>query len=137
MLRAATSRRRSSSLGATARSAGKGGERTEPLEDFLANGEGRLLLDVSYDEAERQTGYALGLAARTPTTTRSSPSRPRSGTASCASPRRAPARAPCCSIRTTRSPGSSCATTRSPRPGTASKLLPKLVERALANLEEA
>jgi CO/xanthine dehydrogenase FAD-binding subunit len=45
-------------LGATVRSAGKGGERNESLEDFLANGEGRLLLDVSYDEAERQTGYA-------------------------------------------------------------------------------
>ena len=45
-------------LAATARSAGKGGEKTEPLEDFLANGEGRLLLDVSYDEAERQAGYA-------------------------------------------------------------------------------
>ena len=58
MLRAATSRRRSSRLGATARSAGKGSEKTEPLEDFLANGEGRLLLDVSYDEAERQAGYA-------------------------------------------------------------------------------
>jgi aerobic carbon-monoxide dehydrogenase medium subunit len=45
-------------LGATVRSAGKGGERTEPLEDFLANGDGRLLLDVSYDEADRKTGYA-------------------------------------------------------------------------------
>lgn len=45
-------------LGATVRSAGKGGERTEPLEEFLANGDGRLLLDVSYDEAERQSGYA-------------------------------------------------------------------------------
>lgn len=45
-------------LGATVRSAGAGGERTEPLEDFLANGAGRLLLDVSYDEADRQTGYA-------------------------------------------------------------------------------
>lgn len=46
-------------LGARARSTGKGGERTEPLEEFLAGGAaGRLLLDVSYDEAERQTGYA-------------------------------------------------------------------------------
>ena len=41
------------------RSAGKGGEKTEPLEDFLANGAGRLVLDVSYDEAERQAGYAV------------------------------------------------------------------------------
>jgi aerobic carbon-monoxide dehydrogenase medium subunit len=50
-------------LGAQARSAGAGGERTEPLEDFLANGAGRLLLDVSYDDAPRQTGYS---AARRP-----------------------------------------------------------------------
>ena len=45
-------------LGATVHSAGAGGEKTEPLEDFLANGAGRLLLDVSYDEADRQAGYA-------------------------------------------------------------------------------
>lgn len=45
-------------LGATVRSAGAGGERTEPLEDFLANGAGRLLLDVSYEDAPRKTGYA-------------------------------------------------------------------------------
>lgn len=45
-------------LGATVRSGGKGGERTEPLEDFLAKGAGRLVLDVSYDDAPRQTGYA-------------------------------------------------------------------------------
>jgi len=34
---------------AVARSAGAGGERTEPLADFLANRRGRLLLDVSFD----------------------------------------------------------------------------------------
>ena len=45
-------------LGATVRSAGKGGERTEPLEDFLADGSGRLVLDVSYDDVPRQAGYA-------------------------------------------------------------------------------
>jgi len=45
-------------LGATVRSGGKGGERSEPVEDFLAGGGGRLVLDVSYDEASRQTGYA-------------------------------------------------------------------------------
>ena len=50
-------------LGATVRSGGKGGERTEPVEDFLANSTGRLVLDVSYDDAPRQTGYA---AARRP-----------------------------------------------------------------------
>jgi carbon-monoxide dehydrogenase medium subunit len=50
-------------LGATVRSGGKGGERTEPVEDFLANGGGRLVLDVSYEEAPRQAGYA---AARRP-----------------------------------------------------------------------
>jgi len=47
-------------LGARVRSTGKGGERTEPVEDFLAGGaEGRLVLDVSYDEAGgRKTAYA-------------------------------------------------------------------------------
>ncbi len=45
-------------LGARVRSTGKGGERTEPVEDFLAGGaEGRLVLDVSYDEADRKTAY--------------------------------------------------------------------------------
>lgn len=48
-------------LGATVRSGGKGGERSEPLEDFLGNGSGRLVLDVSYDEAPRQTGYAAAM----------------------------------------------------------------------------
>src|SRR4029077_941063 len=45
-------------LGASVRSTGKGGEKTEPLEDFLADGTGRLVLDVSYDDAPRQAGYA-------------------------------------------------------------------------------
>ncbi|MGE5273204.1 MAG: FAD binding domain-containing protein [Verrucomicrobiota bacterium] len=45
-------------LGATVRSAGKGGERSEPLEDFLADGAGRLVLDVSYDDVPRRAGYA-------------------------------------------------------------------------------
>jgi CO/xanthine dehydrogenase FAD-binding subunit len=37
-------------LGATARSTGASGERTEPLEDFLADRQGRLLLDVSFQQ---------------------------------------------------------------------------------------
>jgi CO/xanthine dehydrogenase FAD-binding subunit len=37
-------------LGATARSAGAGGERSQPLEEFLAASSGRLLLDVGFDE---------------------------------------------------------------------------------------
>ncbi len=45
-------------LGATVRSGGKGGERSEPVEEFLASGSGRLVLDVSYDDAPRQSGYA-------------------------------------------------------------------------------
>jgi carbon-monoxide dehydrogenase medium subunit len=45
-------------LGASVRSTGKGGEKTEPLEDFLAGGSGRLVLDVSYDDAPRRAGYA-------------------------------------------------------------------------------
>ena len=36
-------------LDATVRSAGPDGERTEPLEEFLANRPGRLLLDVSFE----------------------------------------------------------------------------------------
>jgi carbon-monoxide dehydrogenase medium subunit len=48
-------------LGASVRSGGKGGERTEPVEDFLANSAGRLVLDVSYDDAKRQTGYAAAM----------------------------------------------------------------------------
>jgi len=45
-------------LGASVRSAGKGGERSEPLEDFLADSDGRLVLDVTYEDAARQAGYA-------------------------------------------------------------------------------
>lgn len=45
-------------LGARVRSAGAGGERVEPLEDFLAAGSGRLVLDVSYDDTARSAGYA-------------------------------------------------------------------------------
>jgi carbon-monoxide dehydrogenase medium subunit len=45
-------------LGASVRSAGAGGERAEPIEDFLANGAGRLVLDISYDDGKRKTGYA-------------------------------------------------------------------------------
>ena len=50
-------------LGATVRSAGRGGERSEPVEDFLSASAGRLVLDVSYEDGPRQTGYA---AARRP-----------------------------------------------------------------------
>ena len=46
-------------LGARVRSAGTGGERTEPVEEFLAGGvRGRLVLDVSYDVTERKAAYA-------------------------------------------------------------------------------
>jgi CO/xanthine dehydrogenase FAD-binding subunit len=46
-------------LGARVRSAGAGGERTEPIEDFLARGTaGRLVLDVSYDDKDRKAAYA-------------------------------------------------------------------------------
>jgi len=44
-------------LGARVRSTGAGGERVEPVEDFLAAGGGRLVLDVSYD-APDAAGYA-------------------------------------------------------------------------------
>lgn len=44
-------------LAAGVHSAGAGGERTEPLEDFLADPEGRLLLEVAFEEP-RWAGYA-------------------------------------------------------------------------------
>ena len=44
-------------LGARVRSAGAGGERVESVEDFLAGGAGRLVLDISYDAPEA-AGYA-------------------------------------------------------------------------------
>jgi aerobic carbon-monoxide dehydrogenase medium subunit len=52
-------------LGATVRSAGPGGERAEPIEDFLVQGAGRLVLDVSYAEATRKTGYAASTRPHT------------------------------------------------------------------------
>jgi carbon-monoxide dehydrogenase medium subunit len=50
-------------LGARVRSVGAGGERTEPVEEFLASPGGRLVLDVSYEDVARTSGYA---AARRP-----------------------------------------------------------------------
>lgn len=46
-------------VGAQVRSAGAGGETTEPLEDFLAHRGGRLVLDVSYDEPAAGAFVAL------------------------------------------------------------------------------
>lgn len=51
-------------LGAQVTSTGSGGERTEPVEDFLAGDRvGRLVLSVSYDKAERRSAGA-GLRRR-------------------------------------------------------------------------
>jgi CO/xanthine dehydrogenase FAD-binding subunit len=51
-------------LGARVRSTGLGGERTEPIEDFLAGDRaGRLVLEIDYDSFERRTG-ASGLRRR-------------------------------------------------------------------------
>ena len=47
-------------LGATVRSAGAGGERSESLEDFLADRSGRLLLDVGYAEPAAGAFASLG-----------------------------------------------------------------------------
>jgi CO/xanthine dehydrogenase FAD-binding subunit len=49
-------------LGAQVKTAGKGGERTEPIEDFVTAPDGRLLLEVQFEEPGR-SGYA---AARRP-----------------------------------------------------------------------
>ena len=46
-------------LGAAARSAGAGGERSEPLEDFLDNRDGRLLLDVRFEKPDASAFAAL------------------------------------------------------------------------------
>lgn len=45
-------------LGASVRSTGAGGERVEAIEDFLGSTQGRLVLDVSYEDAKRESGYA-------------------------------------------------------------------------------
>jgi carbon-monoxide dehydrogenase medium subunit len=51
-------------LGARVRSTGRGGERTEPIEDFLAGDRNaRLVLEVDYDKFDRRTG-ASGLRRR-------------------------------------------------------------------------
>jgi carbon-monoxide dehydrogenase medium subunit len=51
-------------LGARVRSAGSGGERIEPIEDFLASDRsGRLVLDVEYERFSRRSG-ASGLRRR-------------------------------------------------------------------------
>ena len=52
-------------LGASVRSVGAGGERTEPIEDFLADGDGRLVLEICYDDAKRKTGYAASTRPHT------------------------------------------------------------------------
>ena len=46
-------------LGATARSVGAGGERSEPLEAFLDDRDGRLLLDVRFEKPEASAFAAL------------------------------------------------------------------------------
>jgi carbon-monoxide dehydrogenase medium subunit len=46
-------------LDARVRSAGADGERTEPLEDFLANRQDRLVLDVSFDRPAASAFVAL------------------------------------------------------------------------------
>jgi CO/xanthine dehydrogenase FAD-binding subunit len=47
-------------LGARIRSAGKGGERTEPVEDFLAGDRaGRLVLSIEYDRSSGKCGFEI------------------------------------------------------------------------------
>jgi aerobic carbon-monoxide dehydrogenase medium subunit len=46
-------------LGARVRSAGAGGERSEPIDDFLADGEGRLVLEIEVDEPKRASAARL------------------------------------------------------------------------------
>lgn len=47
-------------LGARVRSTGSGGERSEPIEDFLASGRtGRLVLSIEYDRFTRKSGSSV------------------------------------------------------------------------------
>ena len=46
-------------LGAQVKTAGKGGERTEPIEDFVAAPDGRLLLEVEFEEPQRSGSAAV------------------------------------------------------------------------------
>ena len=63
-------------LGARVRSTGKGGERTEAVEDFLAGDRsGRLVLERRVRQAVRRRGRRRRCAAATPTPTRSRTSR--------------------------------------------------------------
>ena len=45
-------------LAATVRSAGAGGERSEPVEDFLKGGGNRLVLSIDIPDVPRRSGYA-------------------------------------------------------------------------------
>jgi aerobic carbon-monoxide dehydrogenase medium subunit len=49
-------------VGATVRFAGAGGERSEAVEDFLAGGDSRLVLDISFDEPAAGAFAALDRA---------------------------------------------------------------------------
>jgi carbon-monoxide dehydrogenase medium subunit len=46
-------------LGAQVKTAGKGGERTEPIEDFVAAPDGRLLLEVEFERPQRSGSAAV------------------------------------------------------------------------------
>ena len=134
-------------LGAQVRSAGAGGERTEPVEDFLAGSPAdRLVLSIEFDEPAA-AGYArydrphahtytilavsvtagasglddlrIAVTGAGPHALRCPPPRPR-----CA----AAATRPRCSTTSSRR------TTRSPPAGTARRILPTLVARAVASL---
>ena len=126
-------------LDATVRSTGSGGERSEPLADFLGNRDGRLLLDVSY---ERALGGRLR-DDRLPAHARVHRARGvgREGRRRHRSPRRE---------RSRRDPPSCCRATRTPPQSEVAlgddalasawyraQTLPVLVRRVLTQLEEA
>lgn len=47
-------------LGARVRSTGAGGERTEPVDEFLTGSEGRLVLELEVDDPKRSAAAGLG-----------------------------------------------------------------------------
>ena len=93
-------------LGARVRSTGSGGERTEPVEDFLAGDRaGRLVLEVEYDLVRRWSApRRCAAATRTPMRSRTSRSaRPAKDCAS-ASPAIGPAAVRCRTVEQSRNP---------------------------------
>jgi CO/xanthine dehydrogenase FAD-binding subunit len=128
-------------LGARVRSVGKGGEKVDAVEDFVAGrGAGRLVLDVTYDGAADAAGYA---AARRPHAHHYSilavAAATRAGELRVAVTGAGPHAVRLTTVEKTRNPGDALEDVRPGDDALASgwyraKILPRLVERALSDL---